>query len=197
MQQRMALLRQRMLRVRPWVAFTVLLAVVLLSYYIMLGAKYWMATAQASSLSSDIQERSGVLKENLPGGKRALTALEFSQRRLEELRTSFTYKHTEALMAAISTTAQESKVNLLSITLGEPQAKVLQGINYRAQPVAVVLQGDPSNISRFLSDLQRKVPVTAVSDITLSLEEAPPRTRLQLLFFVLARGVSEEKGAKR
>lgn len=197
MPQRMALLGQRMLRVRPWVAFTVVLAVVLFGYYIMLGAQYWMATTQASSLSNDIQQSSGELKENLPGGKAPLSALELSQRRLEELRASFTYQHTEALMAAISTMAQETKVNLMSITSGDPQGKVVQGIDYQVQPVSVVLQGDPSNISRFLSGLHRKVPVTAVSDITLSLEEVPPRARLQLLFFVLAQSVSEEKGAKR
>lgn len=196
MLKQMALLHQRMLRVKPWVALTVLLAVVLLSYYIMLGAKYLMATAQASSLSSEIQERSGALKENVPGEKPALSALEFSQRHLGELRASFTYGHTEALMAAISTTAQESNVNLLSITSGDPQGKALQGIDYQVHPVSVVLQGDPSNISRFLSGLHRKVPVTAVSDITLSLEEVPPRARLQLHFFVLAQGVSEVKGAK-
>ena len=116
MKQNIAEVRELFSRVKPWVWVAVILAVVLLVFYLVQGGRYWQAWADRSSLSEDIQKAERNIALLSEGSESASLVLESQQvngqRSLEELRGLFSYQSTEKLMATVASVAAAASVEL-------------------------------------------------------------------------------------
>jgi len=193
--KKLAELQRHLPRVKPWVAAAVLLAMCLLGYYAALGMRYWKASEQTASLTSQIHQLSGKGSEGLPEEKALAAELESQEQRWEKLYSLFSYPETDDLIAIVSATAQETPVDLMSVAVGDPQQKTRGGIQYQTQPMTITLQGEAPDIYRFLSLLYQEVPVTAVSGFRITGLEGAPSAQVHLLFHLSPQATSENRGA--
>jgi hypothetical protein len=185
MPQSLTELRQLLSRVKPWVAVTVVLAVALVGYYAIQGARYWRASQDTDSLNSKIRQLSRALRSGPAAGETVARQLETQQLRLAELRSSFNYPSTDELVAIVFDTARATSVELASMSVGDQQPRTLGETKFQVQPVALTVQGNMPDIYRFLAMLQERVPVVALSSINLASLDLEPSAQLQLLFYLL------------
>lgn len=178
-------LKRHLSRIKPWIAVALLLAVFLAGYYFVLGTRYLSASGEVASIEEQIRQQRRTLRQKLPDEQTLKAERASGEQRLTELRALFTYQETGVLMGILTDTAEETFVNLERIDLVDSRTETLEGVQYRAVPVAATVQGDILDIYEFLSLLQRKVPVANISNIRLSDFEGSPKAQLQLLFYLL------------
>lgn len=181
---------------KPWVAAAALLAVVLLGYYGLLGVRYWQATQQVASADTAIRRTTRALRGEVPDGAALAAELEAQKRRLAEVRGVFAARSTDAVLAALSGAAQEAGVALASVSLSPPRAELRDPFVYQAQPALVLVQGQTTDIYRFLEALHRRVPVADVTGVTLGGLDSSPAAQVQLLLYLEPQPVPEKPARK-
>ena len=189
MAQNQAALRQLVSRVNPWVGAAVILAVVLLGYFLVQGWRYWQASGNVSSLNREILKLENSTRLMVLQGEQAEAEIESQplegQLTVEELESLFSHRSAEYLMTIVAATALEAPVELTTINPAPPQIEVLGELQYRAQPIAIAVGGTTDELFRFLSLLHENIPVVSVTDLTiggLRCLLASPNTALILPF---------------
>lgn len=195
MGQDLSKLRHNLARVKPWIAVAAVVALALLGYYLVLGARYWQASSATASAREEIRDLERKMRA-VPGGV-SLVSIELNaqQARVDALHGLFAISSTDELLGIISATATASAVELKSITSEAPKKELLGNLEYYVQPVGISLEGPVDNFSRFLSLLQQKVPVVSAMDVRISGLDAIPKARI-LLFFYLSPHVVEKAEEK-
>lgn len=188
MKQNIAEVRELFSRVKPWVWVAVILAVVLLVFYLVQGGRYWQAWADRSSLSEDIQKAERNIALLSEGSESASLVLESQQvdgqRSLEELRGLFSYRSTEKLMATVASVASAASVELTSMNPDALRTEVLGELQYQVQTLAIAVRGETVDLYSFLSSLHQQIPVMTASNISIGGFGGRPQAQLQLLFYL-------------
>ena len=122
-----------------------------------------------------------------------MTELESLQLRLEKLQSLFDYPETDDLMAIMNDTAREIPVTLRSITIGDANSDTLDGTEFQIQPVNVTVKGKPDSIYGFMSLLQEKIPVIAVTSIRLSDIDAKPTGQIDFVVYLSPESEPEDE----
>ena len=195
MPQSLAELRQILSRVKPWVWAASMIAVVLLGYFLVQGWRYWQASSDVSSLNSQIRKLDGNIKLLGEAGELAAagagTNSSNGQRSGEELRTLFSPRSAETLMARVAETALKAGVDLTAMTPGAQSPTVLGELQYEVQALSISLQGATTDLFRFLSLLQKKVPVVTASQFSISGVNVFTTAQIQLLFYFSPEPIEE------
>ena len=185
---------KRMLsRVKPWVAVALALATLTVGYYAVLGARYLKVSQEFPSLTSQIQQLARRARGEAPEEQLVMTELESLQLRLEKLQSLFDYPETDDLMAIMNDTAREIPVTLRSITIGDANSDTLDGTEFQIQPVNVTVKGKPDSIYGFMSLLQEKIPVIAVTSIRLSDIDAKPTGQIDFVVYLSPESEPEDE----
>ena len=219
MPQNLAELRQMLSRVKPWLGVAVILAVVLLGYFLAQGWRYWQASGDVTSLNREILNSENNTRIMVLAGLAASEELEeqptAGQRTIEELQRLFSHRSAEDLMTIVAATAVEAAVELTAINPGDLQFKVLGELQYQVQPIVVSVAGTqgstlngrtppetllPSaaniftaDLFRFLTLLHENVPVVSVSGLTISGLGGSPLAQMQLLFYLSPTPIEVEE----
>ena len=175
-------LLKRLSGVNPWTAAMLLLAAGVLGYYAVLGARYWSASQRVEALTGQVQQLTAAQRRTATPATPVVSTS--SQRRLEELRGLFAYNSTDDMIAIVSSTARETGVSLVSVSVGEAQPKTQGNVKYQAQPLSLRLQGGADAIYSFLARLQEAAPSGAVTDIRLTSLDGLPLAQVQMLFYL-------------
>ena len=195
MTQNIAGLRQVLSRVKPWAGVAMVLAVVLLVFYLVQGWRYWQASADSYSLSQEIQKSEEKIALMSQGSESATAELESQQvdrqRSLEELRDSFSYRSTGSLMATIASVASAASVELTSMNPDFPRTEVLGELQYQVQTLAISVRGETADLYSFLASLHQQLPVVIASDISIGGFDGRPQAQLQLLFYLSPEPIQE------
>ena len=199
MPQNLADLREQLAQVKPWVYVAVALGLVLFGYYAIQGTRVYNANGipyvgpegKSKTLQAAILEVQSELGAKAPKPEETRKKLDAQKEQLAELRQLFDYPVIDDLVAIISATAQESNLDLLSVTNGDPQVKTLGDTVYAIRPMSVTLQGDTPNFSVFLSLIHDQVPVTEVSGLRISGLSGAPTARIELAFYLLLQPIAD------
>ncbi len=192
MTKSMAGLQQRLSRAKPWVLVAALLGAVLLVFYSVLGVRYWQASRELPAVKERILELTRSTRSRAPDEQALLSELEARIKRLDDLRSLFSYSQPDDLVAIVSATAKETPINLLSISVGEQQSKTYGGVDYKSQPMTLSLQGDLTSIYRFMALLHHNVPVAHFTSVKLSSGKEGSSGQVQVTFYVLPPAGQEE-----
>ena len=212
MPQNLAELREQLAQVKPWIYVAVALGLVLFGYYAIQGTRFYNAygipyvgpDGKTKTLRAEILDIRTELGAKKPKAAEAQKKLGTQEAQLAELRLLFDYPINDDLVAIVSATAQESNLELLSVTTGDPQVKTLGETVYAIRPMSVTLQGDTSNFSVFLSLMHDQVPVTQAMELRIAGLARSPTTRIELAFYLLPQPIvaaqatpgTEQKEAK-
>ena len=212
MPRNIAELRKQLAQVKPWVYVAVALGLVLFGYYAIQGARFYNAygipyvgpDGKTKTLQAKIKAIQSELGAKEPKAAEAQKKLDAQEEQLAELGQLFDYPVIDDLVAIVSATAQESNLDLLSVTTGDPQVKTLGETVYAIRPMSVTLQGDTSNFSVFLSLMHDQVPVTQAMELRIAGVARSPTTRIDLAFYLLPQPIvaaqakpgAEQKEAK-
>ena len=184
-------------RVKPWIAVAVLLAIVLVGYYLFLGVRYGLAFQQMASLAGQIEQKSqGAFV--LPDSEALELSLATGEQLLQEHRVWYSRPHKNDLMAQLSDVARESRVELISVTGADPLEETRGTVQYQVQPMTVNIQGDePEDIYRFISLLSEPPPVATVSSISISGFDGGSTAQIRFLLFFLPEVAPENQEGER
>ena len=188
MPQNLSELGQMLSRIKPWVKVAVVLAVVLLAYYVFQGWRYWQAAGDISSLNQAIQksDRNIVRWDKIiKSGAEELESGEAKrQRPVEELRSLFSPKPVENLMAVVAASASKASVDVTTMNPGSPRSEVLGEWEYQVQTLSITARGATVDLYRFLSLLQSDVPVVSASEVRISGDRGDRVAQMELLFYL-------------
>ena len=188
----LAVMQRYLPTLNPWIVMVVLTALGLLGYYAVLGIRYLDASRQSDSLAGKIDQLPRVTSEGVLQNTGLKAELELQEHKVEELRSLFSYTQTTEILATLSDTAQEARIDLTSMSVGDRTSEILGGSRYSIQPLTLGITGELSRIHRFLSTLHIKLPVTAIRDINMSNLDTTPSAQIQLLLFLSPQNVPEE-----
>ena len=197
MPQNLAELRKQLAQVKPWVYVAVALGLVLFGYYAIQGTRFYNAfgipyvgpEGQTKTLQAKIKDIQSELGAKEPKAAEAKKKLDAQEEQLAELRQLFDYPVIDDLVAIVSATAQESNLDLLSVTTGDPQVKTFGETVYAIRPMSVTLQGDTSNFSVFLSLIHDQAPVTQARELRIGGLAHAPTARIDLAFYLLPQPI--------
>ena len=199
MTNKLASLRRRLARVKPWVAVAALVAIVLVGYYFTLGIQYWVTSNQITSMSSQISHLSLAVQgeQMLPDEQKLKEELAYQEGRLEDLGGPLSGE-TDALVAAVSSIAREARVGLSSVAMGDLEIRGHGDIQYRVQPMSVALKGQRDAIYSFLSLFSQEAggPIANVAKISMSDIDKLTSAQVQLLIYLAPEGTSGEEEAE-
>ena len=191
MGQDLSKLRKNLARVKPWMAVAAVVALGLLGYYLLLGARYWQASTASAAAREEIRDFERKMRA-VPNDVLLLSSeLKGQQARVDALNDLFAVSSTDDLLGIISTTATESAVELRSISSDPPKQELLGNLEFDVQPVGISVQGPIDNFSRFLSLLQQKVPVVSARDVQISGLDGAPTARIQLVFYLSPHAIEK------
>ena len=182
MNQSLTRLFPRLSKIKPWIAVSGTIAVLLLGYYVILGTQYLKASGQVKTLSEQVRQPALQPQQQIPDSAALTAEFETQKQTLEQLRRSFKYPAVDDLLLLISDTAQENRVTVSSLTVVDAQSKVKDGIRFQVQPVSISIQGQTEDIYRFLANLSQKVLVVTVSRLNMAGLGQTPSAQAQLLF---------------
>ena len=192
MSQNSAQIRMVLSRVKPWLAVAVILGVLLLGYYTVQGFRYVQAWREEALLQKRVEAVRAKMASASPVIQ-AKVSLEARELQLDELRRQFNYGSSDDLVAVVYRIAQETGMSLETVSAGEPQPQTVEQVVYDVRPMDVTLDGEISDLYRFLSRLHQEVPVAAASSIRLSALDAAPSAQVQLLFYLSPEPIEEEQ----
>ena len=184
---------ERLRQVKLWLGFALLLVTGLLSYYSFLGYKYWVASHQVDTLLDRSWQLSQSIREEPPQIVALESALKARESRLEELKAIFDQPKTGEMLALLSSVAAESSVELRSASLGEVQPNTAGSIAYRTQPITLGLRGSVTDMTRFLTQLQRQMPGSFTSSFSIANLDGQPSAQIQLLVYRSPEPLPEKK----
>jgi len=183
---------QRLRLLKPWAVVALLLASALVGYSAYLGARYWGLSRQVAAMDGELSPLSTAGRRLSPSETALAAQLAQQQQRLGELSGLFSFGKAGDVTAVVAATAKEAAVTLASVALGEPQPKVVQGIRYQAQPVAVGLVGKEADVVRFLSLFQEKLPSASITSLQMTSMETAPSAQVQFLVLLSPEPVPEK-----
>lgn len=184
-------------KMKPWVSLAVLMAVTLLGYYLLLGVRYWQASSKSDQLSAQIQQASQVVRQILSNGSAQTQVPPSSiEEQRQQVQRLFTNERTDTLVSTLSSIAQETGVAMTSLKLGDPKFETTELIRYQLQPVTITLEGTTNNVYLFLTWLQTRVKTVEINDVATKFDQDTAQSQIQLSFYMSAKEVSGEKGAK-
>ena len=188
MPQNLSELGQMLSRVKPWVKVAVVLAVVLLAYYVFQGWRYWQSAGDISSLNQAIQKSD----RNIARWDRIIKTADKElksgeakrQRSAGELRSLFSPKPVENLMAIVAASASKASVDVTTMNPGSPRTEILGEWQYQVQTLSITVRGATVDLYRFLSLLQTNVPVVSASEVRISGGRGDRVAQMELLFYL-------------
>ena len=190
--QMVQLIRQFVQR-SPLVVVSVAVTSAVLLYYGVLGVRYFKAIGQANKLTEQVDELTLQVRRIVPDVAGLETELEQNAERGEELRKQFAYPISEDLLDAITITAEETAVDLRSMSVGDAAPQSVGALEYQVQPITVALQGETQAIVELLSELRKKVPVISVGGVQMSrLDSKAPSAQVELLFYLSPQPISDK-----
>ena len=176
---------QRLAKVKPWIALSIVLGLALLGYYGLLGIKYMGASEEVSALESEIRTVSAALRRPAPDAEALQAELDLQEKRLSAVRSLSSNLHSDDLVGILAATARETDVFLSRINVGGGTTELLDGLQYQTQPMSLTLAGeDPRHIFRFLTSVRQKVPLTRVPTINLTRSDEGQAAQVQIDFFL-------------
>ncbi|MFQ5934315.1 MAG: hypothetical protein ACE5KI_06705 [Dehalococcoidia bacterium] len=179
-------------RIKPWIAVALLLAVAIVGYYSFLGLRYFNASGEVNSLNSEIGQLTSSLRRLSLDAEALQHDIETQEQPSETVRSLFSYLESYDLVGILSATAQESAVTLGRVDVGDGNLETQGEVQYLTQPMTAVLQGNISDIYRFLPLLQQKVPGTRVVRISISGFEGSSSAQVEILFYLLPEEEEEQ-----
>jgi len=175
-------------RIKPWVKVAVVLAVVLLGYYLFQGWRYWQAAGDISSREEaisksdrNITRMAGIIQS---AAKELDSGEVKRQRPVAELRSLFNPKPVENLMAIVAASASKASVDVTTMNPGSPRTEVLGEWQYQVQTLSITVRGATVDLYRFLSLLQTDVPVVSASEVRISGARGSRLAQMDLLFYL-------------
>ena len=180
---------------KPWVSVAAVLAVVLLLGYAFLGMQYWKFSGEDASLTSQINELQAADRADPSQEDALVETLEPLEQHLEELRGWFTFPEVDDLVVTLEAAAWEAQVHLLTVSVGEVFQQSFERTRYEAQPIRIELRAGTADTQRFLSVLQRELPMADLSDISLKGIEGDPLVGIDLLFYGSPEVISDDEEA--
>ena len=176
---------QRLAKVRPWIALSLVLGLALLGYYGLLGMKYLGASEEVSTLESEIRAVSAALRRPAPDAEALQGELDLQEKRLSAVRGLSSNLHSDDLVGILAATARETDVLLSRIGVGDGSTELLDGVQYQTRAMSLTLAGEEMrDIFQFLTSVQQKVPLTSVPTINISSSDAEPAAQVQIVFFL-------------
>ena len=183
-------------RVKTWKTVAALLAVVLAVYLGLLGVRYVQASRSSASLTQQADELGLPTHRQAKNGDAAQEKIAAQEQKVELLRAAFTYANSDSLVALVAGTSDQASLELLSVTVGDPQSKPVDDMVYQAQPLTVMVQGPLSALSRFLTALHERAPAVEVSSVRLTNLDIKPLAQIQLLFLLSPTEAPPKKASK-
>ena len=197
MLQNLTNLGQMLSGVKPWVRVAVILAVVMLAYYVFQGWRYWQAAGEVSSLEQAIQKSDSNIARMDKIVQSADKELESGEAQrqgpVEELHSLFSPQPVENLMAIVAASALKASVDVTTMNPGIPRTQVLGEWQYQVQTLSITVQGATVDLYRFLSLLQTDVPVVGASEVRISGARGSRSAQMELLFYLAPEPAPEEK----
>lgn len=169
-----------MSKVRPWAAVAAIMAVLLMGYYLYLGAQYWRVTEQAPKLSVQVQNLARTIRSASPDEAVMAAELEVQLDELQDTMAEFSFTQPDGIVSILSKSADETSIVLLSITMESQDQRIIDDIQYDVQPMILTLQGNTTNIFAFVSLLHERIPVIGISGIRMTDLDAFPSAQIQL-----------------
>ena len=179
----------------PWVSMAVVLALVLLAYYVFLGMEFRKVSDQETALSNRVNE---LLTEDRPdlSLEEALSLeLESLEQRLEGLQGLFTYPGVDDLVAGMYASAQEAQVQLISVSVDDLQEQSIGTTRYEVQPIALEFRAGTADTLNFLSLVHERLPMADLSSINLQGIQGDPLVGVELLFYGSPEVITQEEEA--
>jgi hypothetical protein len=175
----------RLAKVKPWIAFAMVLGLGLLGYYGFLGIKYLGASEEVSALESEIRTVSATLRRPSPDAEALQGELDLQEKRLSAVRSLSSNLHSDDLVGILAATARETDVFLSRIGVGDGATELLDGVQYQTRPMSLSLTGEETrDIFQFLTSVQQKVPLTSVPAINITSSDAERAAQVQIVFFL-------------
>ncbi len=174
----------RRFKVNLWIAAASVMALGLLTYYGVMGVRYWTVSGTVDSLTGNVNELSEEMSQ--PVDIKGLQAdLEAVQGRLDVVRSAISALETDDLISRLSSAARDSGVELVSVTPGGRSASLQEGVLYEVQPVGLSIGGELDDIFDYLSAIFQRVPTVSVSGLAIAGLEGVSTAQVQLIFYLL------------
>ncbi|MFQ6026118.1 MAG: hypothetical protein ACE5Q6_01230 [Dehalococcoidia bacterium] len=178
-------LQQILQRVKPWTTAAIVLAVVLGAYYLYLGFRFWNVFQDSASLSEQMEQiaAGGLI---IPDTSALDSLRETREQQLANQAYWYSYTGSKDLLGKITSVAEESRVDLISVNGGEVLSQMVGALRLDGQPMTVSIQGDePEDIYRFITILSESPPVTTITDIQINGLDGETSADIKLMFFLL------------
>ncbi len=175
-------LSQRLMRIRPWAAIAMTLAIALSSYYLLLGYRYWQAAGQTPELSGRVQNLVRSIRSVGPSETDLEAELVRHTEVLEGLEGMFVYDETDALLAIISKATRDSGIVLMAAGVEEATNFTLDGVVYSSNPFTLTVTGNMKDIFSFMSMLHQRVPVVEYTGMKTADLDTTPTAQIRLRF---------------
>lgn len=187
-------LNQLRRRVNLWAVVAVALGVTLGAYYLFLGFRYVGAFQESRSLTAQLAQTStgGLVITDTE----ALESMrETEERELLSRSEWYSYTDSEDLLGKIAVVAEQSRVDLISVNVGEVSRVVVGPSALQGQPMTLSLAGSqPEDIYRFITLLGTTPPVTAITDLQISGLTGNTTASIKLVFYLLPPASGQPTG---
>ena len=182
-------------KVKPWVLIAAIAALVVVGFYSLEGWRFWQAWDQSRVMTGQIEKINAKLNREPPTVEMSDGQLDLRQQRLEYFENMFNQADLSQLIGVVSTTSWDSRVELPSISLGDPTYKEVGKTRYLTQSISLAAQGDVEDIYQFLSNLQEELPILAVPQISIAQPGPTSTSQIQLTFYLQPETISDEEAA--
>ncbi len=182
-------------KVKPWVLIAAITALVVVGFYSLEGWRFWQAWDQSRVMTGQIEKINAKLNREPPTVEISDGQLDLRQQRLEYFENMFNQADLSQLIGVVSTTSWNSRVELPSISLGDPIYEDVGKTRYLTQSISLSAQGDVEDIYQFLSNLQQELPILAVPQISISEPGLTSTSQIQLTFYLQPETISDEEAA--
>ena len=181
--------RERIPEVKPWIAVAIILAVVLVLYYVFMGVRFYFGSQDLAAADLEINSLTTQMEDPVPTEKNLQEIVDGRAELFERWAGVFIYEGhpttTDPLLAIISDIAIQSGVNLGTMKVLAPGGTTVEEVRYRTQPVTITAFGrSHSDIFRFLSNLHSALPFFRTGAISLAGFTDTPSAEVRLTFYL-------------
>ena len=175
---------KQLAKIKPWVGIAVVIGVALLGYYGLLGMNYLKASAEVSTLEEEIRTASASLRLPVPEIEGLEKERDLQEDRLSAVRSLSTNLHTDDLVGILVATASETDVYLSHVGVGEVQNDQLDEVRYDTRSMSLGIQGEITDMFRFLTSVQRKIPLTRVPTFGITSADENSSAQVEMVFYM-------------
>ena len=177
-------IKKQLAKIKPWVGVAVVVGVALLGYYGLLGMNYLKASAEVSTLEEEIRAASASLRVPVPDTEALEKERDLQEERLSAVRSLSTNLHTDDLVGLLVATASETDVYLSRVGVGEVKSDQLAEVRYDTRSMSVGIQGEITDMFRFLTSVQRKIPLTRVPTFGITSADENSSAQVEMVFYM-------------